>query len=125
MEETWYYMKGRSLWTYEYMLRDGNYWHDSVKNKNNGDGENSSTGVCVKDEYGNLHTSNVTIKQEGDEEYDSFAEREKEQQPSTSCLDNLEEQLKVQTFCIYPEMDQNETGKFEFYKNNSVKKCVK
>ena len=107
MEETYYYMKGRSLWTYEYMFRDANYWHDSVKNKNNGENGESSTGVCVKEENDeNLVMSNVTIKQEEDE--DAFRESEKEQQPTTSHVEDIEEELKIESSL---GLEQNENCK--------------
>ena len=63
MEETWYYMKGKSIWTYEYMIRDADYWHDSIKNKYNA-GPSTSLNVKEEDDCENASVSNVNVKEE-------------------------------------------------------------
>ena len=48
MEETWYLMKRKPQWTYEYMMRDVEYWHESIRNKYN---ENPSAQLNIKEEH--------------------------------------------------------------------------
>ena len=48
MEETWYLMKRKPQWTYEYMMRDVEYWHESIRDKYN---QNPSVGLNIKQEH--------------------------------------------------------------------------
>ena len=52
----WYLMKGKPQWTFEYMLCDKQYYHESLK-KNLDD--NSTTGVATKEEEDEDLTSDV------------------------------------------------------------------
>ena len=45
-EDTYYYMTHATYLTYEYQLRDPDFWHESLKNKNN---QQQSTIVKVED----------------------------------------------------------------------------
>ena len=58
MEETWFLMKGKPHWTFEYMIRDADYYHESIKNNGN-----PSAGVNIKEEDQDLP---IEVKEEGD-----------------------------------------------------------
>ena len=47
MEETWYLMKSKPQWTYEYMMRDVEFWHESIRSKY---GQNPSVRLNIKEE---------------------------------------------------------------------------
>ena len=110
MEETWYYMKGKSIWTYQYMLSDPDYWHESIKNKYNGNdaGPSTSSNVKEEDDCENGSVSSRNVKEEKVEP--SSDQLEEEDQPSTS----IEGEMKVETPFV--------CGEIQFAENHVAEK---
>ena len=92
----WYLMKAKPQWTYEYMVRDEQYYHESLKNNLD---ENSSTGFAIKEEEDEDVTSDVIDEESCGAEQENVIEEEEDEsivcgEYSLGITPSLNEQLK-------------------------------